>query len=257
MKYFGKELNSSIPSIIGFDVEWTKNFTMKNANKAFCYSVVWVPDSARGDVNSFEETLQFGFRMHYVESDTTEECQSMCDKADEDMALFLDPQNMVVGHQFSSDISVLLACSEHRLHAVETLKDAWKVRKQEGSKKIGVFDTRYDLPDSKEVKSNRLVDVCPVWQLNVMQPEINGSMTKMQRNFYARKKQYQLIMEKIAVLNIRHSLSSVLLYLFSKYGKPLIPVNINTILYRNLGECFDYVRSPAFATLLSPSPASL
>ncbi|GCF11975.1 hypothetical protein KDI_55390 [Dictyobacter arantiisoli] len=71
-----------------------------------------------------------------------------------------------------------------------------------------------------------------------------------------RRKQHQLIMEKIAVLNIRHSLSSVLLYLFSVHGKPNDSVNINTILYRNLRDTFDYVSSPAFATLLTPSPVS-
>lgn len=254
MQHFEKELDSHVPSVIGFDVEWTKNFRIKNANKAFCYSVVWVSDLAACNVNYLEDTLHFGFKMNYVESDTADECQQMCDEANKHVASFLNPRNTVVGHQFTSDIGVLLACSEHKLDAIETLKKSWQSRNQTEAKQVNVFDTRYDLPDSKEVESNKLVNVCPVWQLNVLQPEINGSMTKMQRDFYARKKQHHLIMEKIAVLNIRHSLSSVLLYLFYLHGKPDHMVNINTILYRNLKDTFDYVRSPAFATLLTPSP---
>ncbi|GCF11974.1 hypothetical protein [Dictyobacter arantiisoli] len=179
MRYFAKELSNHVPSIIGFDVEWTKNFKIKNANKAFCYSVVWISDLETCDVNNLEETLQLGFMMNYVESDAKDECQQMCDEANKHVGSFLHPRNTIVGHQFTSDISVLLACSEHKLGSIETLKTAWRTRNQEDLKMVNVFDTRYDLPDSKEVESNKVVNVCPVWQLNVMQPEISGSMTKM------------------------------------------------------------------------------
>lgn len=94
-----------------------------------------------------------------------------------------------------------------------------------------------------------LVDVCHTSNLGVMQPEIAGSMTKMQRDFY--DNQSSLILEKIAVLNIRHNLSSILLYLFYLYGRPILPININQILYRNLAGKFAYMESASFRALLT------
>jgi len=256
VKVYRKELEVlGSPLIVGFDVEWTKNYQMKNANKAFCFSLVWVRAGESCDVAALEDSLDFGFVLGYVESE--EECQQLCRGANSYVSEILSPHNVVVGHQFSSDVSVLLACSEDgALPAVEMLQQAWRARQQplEG-KAVGIFDTRYDLPTSKDAESNKLVNVCPAWNLEVTQPEIKGSMTKMQRDFY--QKHSLLILEKIAVLNIRHSLSSVLLYLFHRYGRPMHPVNINSILYRNLYEQFEYVRSERFAGLLRELPPKI
>ncbi len=236
------------PLIVGFDVEWTKNYQRKNANRAFCFSLVWVRAEPPRDLQELEHTLDFGFWLCYSEAE--EECSLLCQQANRYVEHLLSPHTIVVGHQFSSDISVLLACSEDTLPAIETLQQCWRTRQHPlEPQAVGVFDTRYDLPTSKNGQSNKLVHVCPAWNLLVTQPEIKGSMTKMQRDFYQHHSLQ--ILEQIAVLNLRHSLSSVLLYLFHRFGRPSHPVNINAILYRNLFAQFEYVRSARFASLLT------
>jgi ABC-type uncharacterized transport system permease subunit len=249
VKVYEKVLpGAGTPLIVGFDIEWTKNYQMKNANKAFCFSLVSVQAAVPCDVNTLEQSLAFGFVLGYAEAE--EECQQVCLEANRCVSQILSANNIVVGHQFSSDVSVLLACSQERLPAIETLQQAWRTRLHHMDERaVGVFDTRYDLPTSKDAASNKLVNVCPAWRLIVTQPEIKGSMTRMQREFY--QKQTPLILEQIAVLNLRHSLSSILLYLFSRYGRPTNPIDINTILFRNLHDCFAYVRSERFAALLT------
>jgi hypothetical protein len=236
------------PLILGFDVEWTKNYQIKNGNRAFCFSLVSVLVKTPWQVDTLEEEIDIGFSLYYANAE--DECQSLCDAANRLIGQVLSDENTITGHQFSSDISVLLACSEHELPALRLLQQAWRTRNERSiTRDIRVFDTRYDLPTSKQAASNKLVNVCPVWNLEVKQPEIQGSMTKMQKIFY--RNQSSLIMEKIAVLNLRHSLSSIMLYLFHQHGRPERPVNINTILYRNLRDTFEYVRSEPFATLFS------
>lgn len=54
------------------------------------------------------------------------------------------------------------------------------------------------------------------------------------------------------VLNIRHSLSSALLYLIAKArNKPVRAVNVNKILFHNLNGHFSYVNGDEFRALLS------
>jgi hypothetical protein len=248
MKLYTKELSViDGPLIVGFDVEWTKNYQQKRANRAFCFSLVWVRAEQPEDISTLERTLAFGFISGYAEAEA--ECQDLCLHANRCVDQVLASTNVIVGHQFSSDLSVLLACSEERLPAVERLQQAWHTRRHPlAERAVGVFDTRYDLPISNGAASNKLVHVCPAWNLLVTQPEIKGSMTKMQRDFY--QNHAVLTREKIAVLNLRHSLSSVLLYLFHRDARPTRPVNINIILYHNLSEQFDYVRSDHFGSLL-------
>jgi hypothetical protein len=249
MKLYRRDLPvSDGPLVVGFDVEWTKNYQQKQANRVFCFSLVWVKAQPPGNISALEQTLAFGFVSGYAESE--EECQLLCSHANRCVDQVLSPHHIIVGHQFSSDLSVLLACSQERLPAVERLQRAWRTRRHPLAERIvGIFDTRYDLPTSKEAASNKLVNVCPAWNLLVTQPEIQGSMTKMQRDFY--QNHSLLTLEKITILNLRHSLSSVLLFLFHRDARPMHVVNINTILYHNLSEDFDYVRSEQFRQLLS------
>jgi hypothetical protein len=232
--------------IVGLDVEWTKNYRITNGNRAFCFSLVSISQE-NYEISLLEQELTFGFHLYYAEAE--EECQQLCQHADRLVAQVLSEQNIIVGHQFSSDVSVLLACADGDLPAIEALQRDWRTRNLPSEKStVKIFDTRYDLGTPKE-ESHRLVDVCHTWNLAVMQPEIAGSMTKMQRDFYSN--QSSLILEKIAVLNLRHSLSSILLYLFHLYGKPACPLNINHVLYRNLVGKFDYVESAPFQALLT------
>jgi hypothetical protein len=253
MKVFEKVLPVMGRSLIlGLDVEWTKNYQVKNGNKAFCFSVVSVAVEEPCSIRNLEQDLTFGFHLQYVESE--DESRQLCHNANTYLHRFLSQKPLVVGHQFSTDISVLLACgSGCELKVIELLQHEWRTRQHEkADRAFSVFDTRYDLSTSKSADSNKLVNVCREWKLAVEQPEIKGSMTLMQRNYYASHS--SLILEKIAVMNIRHSLSSILLYLFHLYGQPTGFVNINTILHRNIHNHFEYVNSPMFHELLSAVP---
>jgi len=75
-------------------------------------------------------------------------------------------------------------------------------------------------------------------------------MTQMQNDFY--RTQNKEIMEKLSVLNLRHSLSAALLYsCFVQGYKPASSVNVNKIIYKNLRGCFEYIQDEQFKRLIS------
>lgn len=250
MLIYEKNIQSSKqPLIISFDLEWTKNYKIKNGNQPFCFSFVFFPLELI--LSTVEKQLEFGFYSRYVEN--KEDICSLVNEADRILGSFLDSCNKaaIVGHQLSSDISVVLNCSlgEHKTYFVQ-LKNLWQTRKQDLSEKknLEIFDSRYDLEGLLKEKSRRLVDVCEECNLIVEQPEISSSMTKMQNDFYASGD--RRIMEKLSVLNIRHSLSAAILFLMSREKcKAKKVINVNRIIYRNLGQ-FDYVRGEEFKKLL-------
>jgi hypothetical protein len=58
-------------------------------------------------------------------------------------------------------------------------------------------------------------------------------------------------MEKLSVLNIRHSLSVAILFLmFQEKMMPKKKINTNRILLRNLSQYFAYVRGKEFNQLV-------
>lgn len=203
-------------------------------------------------LSAVEKQLDFGFYMRHVES--KDDIASLIQEADRILDEFLKyaGQIIIIGHQLSSDISVILNCpaGKQKSHFAQ-LKTLWQSRKQTSLKKKGiqVFDSRYDLEDLLKEKSRRLVDVCEECRLGVVQPEIGSSMTKMQNDFYACGD--KRIMEKLAVLNIRHSLSAAILFLMHRdKRKSRSVINVNQILRRNLTDQFEYVRGEDFKKLL-------
>lgn len=225
--------------VLSFDLEWTKNYRVSGGNKPFCFSFVYFP-SCNLPIN-IEERLEFGFVARYIESNS--EIPTLVKIADQILARFTDKGNVtVVGHQLSSDIAVLLHYQNVvRLDNFSLLRDLWRKRTNHNPKhRVSVFDTRYDLNGFLKGKSRRLVDVCVECNMDVTQPEITSSMTKMHKDFIATRD--RAIMERLLVLNIRHSLSAALLYLFFRLNfKPRTVINVNRILYRNLRNYFRYV----------------
>lgn len=88
--------------------------------------------------------------------------------------------------------------------------------------------------------------------MDVRQPELNNtSMTKLQNQFYDRGD--FVFYERIAVMNLRHSLSAVLLYWMNdqiKDKSQLTSVNTNRIVYGNLEKDFEWIHSDIFGQLL-------
>lgn len=236
--------------VISFDLEWTKNYRIKNGNQPFCFSFVFFPIGTT--LNAVEKKLDFGFHLRYAES--KDDIADLIYEADRILSYLLtySGEINIVGHQLSSDISVILNCpsGKQKSHFTQ-LKTLWQSRKQAPLEKKGIriFDSRYDLDALLKEKSRRLVDVCEECQLGVVQPELSSSMTKMQNHFYDSGD--KRIMEKISVLNIRHSLSAAILFLMYRENRRARSViNVNRILRRNLTGHFDYVRGEEFKKLL-------
>lgn len=236
--------------VVGFDLEWTKNYKIKNGNKPFCFSFVFFPGNVT--LSAAEEQLNFGFYLRYTERE--DDIEDLIQEANRILGYFLDYSGAmtIVGHQLSSDISVILnyPSGKQKSNFIR-LKTLWQERKQAPSKKrnIEVFDSRYDMGVLLKEKSRRLVDVCEECRLKVVQPEISSSMTKMQNDFYASGEKN--IMEKLSILNIRHSLSATILFFIHRdKRKASMAINVNRILRRNLADQFDYVSGKEFERLL-------
>lgn len=246
-----KQLNVSGKEIIvSFDLEWTKNYKIKNGNQPFCFSFVFFPLTV--SLATAETALDFGFYLRYVES--KDEIASLIDEANRILGVFLNhPSHIfIIGHQLPSDIAVILSHSEKKKRSnFVQLKNLWQTRKElsRKSESTELFDSRYDIDVLLKKKSKRLVDICEECRLRVVQPEITSSMTKMQNDFYVSGD--IKIMEKLSVLNIRHSLSAAILFLiYREKRKAEKIINVNQIIYKNLANQFDYVCSEDFRKLL-------
>ena len=229
--------------IICFDLEWTKNYRVKDGNRPFCYSFVYFDSSI--NPFEFEDYSKIGFYSQYIEN--VNEINALIKNADSVLNNLLQKDSIVVGHQLSSDISIIIKYNRYvQVKNFIRLNKAWSGRNlKRETNNVKVFDTRYDLKQCLSGKSYRLVDVCSEYNMDVTQSEIRNSMTKMQNEFYTTGN--ALLMEKLAVLNLRHALSSGLLYYFYlKDCKPQKKLYVNKILYRILGNYFGYVRNGVF-----------
>jgi hypothetical protein len=63
--------------LASIDVEWSKNYRIKNGNIPFCYSIVWIRMPARPVVLT---EVTFGYLSRYVSS--SEETQDLISAAD-------------------------------------------------------------------------------------------------------------------------------------------------------------------------------
>lgn len=234
------KIQQSIPIVIGIDFEWTKNYKIKNGNVPFCFSIVYFPmfKTKYQKLNNFE----FGFKSVYVNNKN--ENNKLIDKAVITLNKLNSIKNkIIVGHQLHSDIGVIDNYSMHQNNEIKIFKDNWKNRQNFDNM---YFDTRYDINNLK-CKSRRLVDVCNEYNINVEQPEIKGSMSKMHNEFILNHD--TKIMEKLAIMNLRHSLSCALLYTSFKLDTQRT-IYTNNILYNNVKNYFNYVNSEDFSKLL-------
>jgi hypothetical protein len=245
-----QSFHNQVNSLVSFDLEWTKNYRIKQGNEPFCFSFVAIKDNI-DDINSMDEDLEFSFIARFVENRS--DIVPLLKEADNILEELWISKSIITGHQLSSDISILLINGEkydQALDNVQKLRTHWHTRDHINFDNIKIFDTRYDLDFLLQGNSRRLVDVCAECNLLVAQPEISGSMTKMQNRYFRTNE--TLIMEKLMVLNIRHSLSSALLYLIAKArNKPMRAVNVNKILFHNLNGHFSYINGDEFRALLS------
>ena len=234
------------------DVEWSKNYRPKGGNVPFCYSVVWlaIPDS--GDAITTETAL-FSYRSAYVEH--SGETGSLVDDTAAALAQLARHVTLVAGHQLCSDLAVLAAASAPH-PAVADARIAWKERRNRGNGHPRILDTRYDSGHILACRSRRLADICAHLQLDVTQPELRGtSMTALHRRWLETSD--AAAREKIAVLNLRHALSTVLVAIRAAgLGSWRPGLNVSRLLAAGLGSTFEWLKDPVFRALLGEPGAA-
>ncbi len=230
--------------VASIDVEWTKNYQIKNGNIPFCWSVTWlqVPNSRDALVPT-----GFNYTSAYVRDGS--ETQELISTADAEIAVMLDHADIVIGHQVSSDLSVLRNASRCMLPALEMLRSRWHRRRDECGAPV-VVDTRYDTDGVLSGTSRRLVDVCTELGLDVTQPELaRTSMTALHRVWLDDRN--PSARERITVLNLRHGLSAAYVALRSAdLGRWHPCLNVNQILDQQLNGAFAWLADPKFRELL-------
>jgi hypothetical protein len=230
--------------VASLDVEWTKNYKIKNGNVPFCWSVTWlhIPGLPTAPL-----PIGFQFTSAYVTSN--DETQDLITAADTEITIILSHADLVVGHQVSSDLAVLCNASQRPLSGVQRLRRQWHHRR-EAAPGPAVIDSRYDTDNILAGPSRRLVDVCTELGLDVTQPELaRTSMTALHRVWLS--DQDPEARERITVLNLRHGLSAA--YVALRSGGLAAwdsPLNVNQLLNQQLDGRFAWLNSPAFRQLM-------
>jgi len=228
--------------IASLDVEWTKNYRIKNGSRPFNYSISLIElpiDPTPVDIHP----RSFGFKSVYVSTAADE--INLLESLDRDLLGFLESGILMAGHQLSSDLSCVINASPVSLPNVSTLYECWRERRSEGR----VIDTRYDLDHLLDIKSRRLVDVAAELGVGVEQPELkNTSMTAIHRRFLSTGN--EALRERLMVLNLRHSLSTAVLAAMSLGRLTPTYVGVNSLIRDNVWDYFDYVDSTSFSELV-------
>ncbi|MFF4987735.1 hypothetical protein ACFY19_11130 [Streptosporangium saharense] len=234
--------------LASIDVEWSKNFRIRNGSVPFCFSIAWLllPDTP---VDLTEVTWTYS--SWYVEG--ADETQDLIAAADTAFGEVLDTATLVVGHQFSSDLGTLINAAHHLVPNLHAVRENWRRRRAVPA--VPMLDTRYDLDRLLAGTSRRLVDVCTELHLDVTQPELGStSMTALHRRWLEGGDAEAR--ERITVLNLRHSLSTALVALLGeKHPVPTGEVNVNRLLANRLTGTYAWTSTPAFTALLQERPA--
>jgi hypothetical protein len=237
-------------AVASVDVEWSKNYRVKNGNIPFCYSVIWLTTPASGPPVSLDE---IGFRYLSVYVEDPAETQDLIASADHSLRHVLGTADLIAGHQLCSDLAVLTNAASDQPRAVAQLRAAWRQRREPGPARPSVIDTRYDIGHLL-AGGSRLVDVCADLCLDVTQPELRGtSMSALHRRWLQTGD--VSAREKISVLNLRHSLSTALAASYAAgLSRRDAGLNVNQMLAVGLGEAFAWTAGPAFTSLLVDRP---
>ena len=241
--------------VAAIDVEWSKNYRVRDGNVPFCYSVAWLPLPATGtDPDPDLDTTCFWYASVYVEN--TSERPDLVASADAALACLMGHASLITGHQLCSDLAILAAGAAVPPPAVAVAAAAWRQRRQETSGRPRFLDTRYDAGHILACQSRRLVDVCADLRLDVTQPELRGiSMTALHRRWL--ESGDITAREKITVLNLRHSLSTAMVAARAAGLAHWQPgLNVNRLLADELGSAFGWLAHPVFTALLGEPDAA-
>ena len=101
-------------TLAAVDVEWSKNYRVKNGNVPFCFSVIWLTVPPSGMAPGLA-----GMNYHYssVYVETAGETHDLIAAADAELARILNYADLITGHQLCSDLATLTraaACPRRR-----------------------------------------------------------------------------------------------------------------------------------------------
>ncbi|MDJ0463128.1 hypothetical protein [Streptomyces sp. H27-C3] len=243
---------AGVRRVASIDLEWTKNYRIKNGNRPFCYSVVYL-DLPDQDALVDLEDVDFAFTSVYVED--PDEMQELIKSAAEAVGQATEQSDILVGHQFCADLGVLANASDTPNAAIDDARATWKRRRTPDPGDPVFVDTRYDAGHLLNGASRRLVDVCEELKLDVTQPELRStSMTALHRKWLDRDDVEAR--ERISTLNVRHSLSTAYVAVHSAgLGRwdPVHGLNVNRKLAAGADGAWQWLQSSTFTNLLEDS----
>jgi len=88
--------------VASIDVEWTKNYKVRNGNVPFCWSVIWLQVR---DGTAIPVPRDFAFTSVYVTGGS--ETQELISGADAQIGRMLARADMLVGHQEAYSACIL------------------------------------------------------------------------------------------------------------------------------------------------------
>ena len=239
--------------LAAIDVEWSKNYRVKNGNVPFCFSVAWLSVAAAAE-EAITDTTPFWYTSAYDGDDG--ERGDLISAADAALGCLATRASIIAGHQLCSDLAVLAAAGNGESPAIKAAASAWHQRRDAPPGQPRFLDTRYDAGHVLACQSRRLVDVCADLRLDVTQPELRGaSMTALHRRWIETGD--TTAREKITVLNLRHSLSTAIVAARAAGLAHWEPgLNVNRMLAGQLGGELGWTASPAFTLLLGEPGAA-
>ncbi|MFC7280169.1 hypothetical protein ACFQS1_39950 [Paractinoplanes rhizophilus] len=237
--------------IASVDVEWSKNYRIKDGNRAFCYSIVWLALPAADGTVKVNTGLSFWSTSVYLDHDA--ERPDLVDAAARDIGAAVAGADLIAGHQLCSDLAVLTANAAGNVPpALPAARRAWHERRSDPAGRV--IDTRFDAGHLLSGTSRRLVDVCGELHLDVTQPELaRKSMTALHRDWLEHGDTQAR--ERVTVLNLRHSLSTA--YVAMRAAGLLAwqqQLNVNASLAQQWAGQVGWLDHPTFRALLPQRP---
>lgn len=248
-------LRTGVVRVASIDVEWTKNYRVKNGQRPFCYSVVWL-DLPTGRTPDLAD-VPFEWTSVYVEEPG--EMDELVRHAAATVAAAAETPTIITGHQFCADLAVLEANAP--TDAVPRLQEAraqWRERRNTTPGESRYVDTRYDAGHLLTGTSRRLVDVCTELGLDVTQPELRqASMPAWHRRWIDEGQKEGR--ERVSVLNLRHSLSTA--YVAARTAGLAVwadeGLNVNRVIAQSAKGAWAWLENPIFTNLLEdPCPSA-
>ncbi|MET9776165.1 hypothetical protein ABZ023_18225 [Streptomyces sp. NPDC006367] len=241
-------LRSGSVRIASIDVEWTKNYRIKNGQRPFCYSAVWL-DLPLGGTTDLSQA-PFEWASFYV--DEPDEMPYLVRHAAMCVTNSARTATIITGHQFCADLSVLEAnAPQDAVPLLRREREQWRQRRDAEPDTSHYVDTRYDAGHILTGTSRRLVDVCAELGLDVTQPELLKKSMPAWHRLWVEDGESEG-RERVSVLNLRHSLSTAYVAALTAglACRPDTGLNVNRVLAEAAHGAWAWLENPTFTNLL-------